>query len=70
MIKIKLLAAIAAVAWALPALGQAAAPSVDKSQANPAARTQQGAKTGQLTAKETAKPKKERKKRKQAAPAR
>jgi len=70
MMKIKLLAAIAAVALALPAMAQAAAPSVDKSQANPAARTPQGARTGQLTAKETAKPKKERKKRKQPAQAR
>ena len=68
MIKIKLLAAMAALALALPALAQSTAPNGDKPQAKPAARTAQGAKSGQLTAKESAKPKKERKKRKAAAP--
>ena len=53
MMKIKLLAALAAV-LALPALAQTT-PGVDKRQANQDARIQEGVQSGQLTAKETAK---------------
>jgi hypothetical protein len=51
MIKIKLLAALAAGALAFPALAQTQAPGLDKRQASPEARAPQGTQAGQLTAK-------------------
>ena len=55
MMNLKLLAAIAAATLAIPAVAQTKTPGVDKRQANQEARIQQGAQTGQLTPKETAK---------------
>jgi hypothetical protein len=55
MMKIKLLAAVIATAFALPALAQDAMPRVDQRQVNQEARIEQGVQTGQLTPKETAK---------------
>jgi hypothetical protein len=55
MMKIKLLAALTAAAFALPALAQTQTPGIDKRQANQDARIQQGVQSGQLTPKETAK---------------
>jgi hypothetical protein len=55
MIKIKLLAATLAAAFALPAWAQTQTPGVDQRQANQDARIQQGVQSGQLTPKETAK---------------
>jgi len=55
MMKIKLLAALAAAALVLPAAAQTQTPVVDQRQANQDARIQQGVQSGQLTPKETAK---------------
>ncbi len=55
MITIKLLAAFAAAALALPALAQTQTPGIDKRQANQEARIQQGVQSGQLTPKEATK---------------
>jgi hypothetical protein len=49
MIKIKLLAALAAAALALPAFAQMQTQGAEKRQANQEARTQKSAKSGQLT---------------------